>query len=188
MAASKKPKINNQAPYGWFLAGSHPFEYRAALDTAIRHSGTRSCCVMSNTKTASGWTTLMQNMGPAPYLNKRLRMTFWVRTHEVGYISGWMRIDGRNGKDMLAFDNMCDRKLEGTHDWIKQEIVLSVPEESTNIGFGVIFSGTGTMWVDDFAFEVVDCSVSETSCPCSPHRLDFPPRNLNFESEAENGK
>jgi hypothetical protein len=124
----------------------------------------------------------MQNMGPAAYLHKRLRMTYWIRTDCVGYVSGWMRIDGPSKDGILAFDNMCNRKLTGTHDWTKQEIVLHIPEESTNIGFGVIFDGLGKMWVDDFAFEVVDSSVTLTSCPCSPSRLDYPPTNLNFES------
>jgi len=72
--------------------------------------------------------------------------------------------------------------LAGTHDWTKQEIVLDVPDQSTNIGFGVIFNGLGTMWVDDVSFAIVDLSVPVTSCPCSPNRRDYPARNLDFES------
>ena len=112
----------------------------------------------------------MQNMGTRPYLGKRLCMSLWVRTEEVGYVSGWVRVDGRTKSEMLAFDNMCNRKLVGTHDWTKQEIVLDIPDESTNIGFGVIFSGQGKMWVDDVSFAVVDQTIPPTSCPCSPSK------------------
>jgi hypothetical protein len=183
MPPAKKPNINSDAPFGWFLAGTHPQEYTATLDTKIRHSGSRSCCVSCKVKKASGWTTLMQNMGTAPYLGKRLRMSYWVRAEDVGYVSGWMRVDGASKGDMVSFDNMCNRKLEGTHEWTKQEIVLDVAEETRNIGFGVIFSGEGKMWADDFSFEVVDRSVPTTDCPCSPQNRNHSPKNLDFESD-----
>lgn len=178
--SKEKSNVNREAPYGWFLAGTHPFEYKATLDKRNKHSGTRSCCVECVEKNASGWTTLMQNMGTEPYLGKRLRMKFWISTKDVGYVSGWMRVDG-SSQDTVEFDNMCNRKIKGTQNWIEQEIVLDIPEESTNIGFGVIFSGTGTMWVDDISFEVVSKRVPKTSCPCS--RKDNPPKNLDFESD-----
>ena len=85
---------------------------------------------------------------------------------------------------MLAFDNMCKRHLQGTHDWLEQEIVLDVPDESTNIGFGVIFNGLGKMWADDVSFELVDQSVPVTQCRrMTPNIYDTPPKNLNFESD-----
>ena len=178
---NKKTK-SPPAPLGWLLAGSHPSQYEATLDTEIRHSGTRSCRVECVATKAAGWTTLMQNMGPKQYFNKRLKLTFWVRTDNVSYVAGWMRIDGTTDK-MLGFDNSCRRQLKATNDWTKQEVILDVPEESTNIAFGIIFSGSGKMWADDFSFEIVDESVPVTSCPCSPQRLDKPPCNLDFESE-----
>ena len=180
----KKPKINNDAPFGWFLAGTHPFEYTATLDSEIFHSGSRSCKVkFKKSKRASGWTTLMQNMSPEQYLGKRLRMKFWIRSEDVGNVSGWMRVDGTKDES-LAFDNMCDRAIEGSHDWIEQEIILDIPDESTNIGFGVIFSGKGTMWVDEFTFQTVDKKTPTTSCPCSPGKInENSAKNLDFESD-----
>lgn len=179
---AKSPTVNLAAPFGWYLAGTRPFDYEAPLDTKVFHSGTRSCCVRSVVDKASGWTTLMQNMGPAPYLGKRLRMRLWVRTEDVGYVSCWMRVDGGPQNDTVEFDNMCNRKLVGTNDWALQEIVLDIPDESKNIGFGVILSGQGVMWVDDISFEMVDSSVPVTECACSPRKRDIPPQNLNFES------
>jgi AraC family transcriptional regulator len=89
----RKPSINTDAPEGWFLAGTHPHQYKAELDRAVFHSGTRSCSVTCIAPKPSGWTTLMQNMTGREYCGKRLRMTCWVRAENVGYISGWLRID-----------------------------------------------------------------------------------------------
>lgn len=176
-------KIRHDAPEGWFLAGTNPEEYKASLDKEKFHSGTRSCRVDCIADKASGWTTLMQNMGPGKYLGKRLRMNFWVCSENVGYVSGWMRVDGSK-KEVLAFDNMCNRTVKGDSDWVKQEIVLDIPRESTNIGFGVIFNGNGKMWADDFSFQVVDRETPTTSCPCSPGAVrDKAAQNLDFESD-----
>ena len=182
----EKPNINRDAPEGWFLAGTHPFEYEAKLDKNKFHSGTQSCRVEFIGEKPSGWTTLMQNMSPSPYSGKRLRMKFWLRTKKAsGYASGWMRVDGEKG-DILSFENMCNRKLVGTNNWTEQEIVLDIPEESTNIGFGIIFEGSGKVWVDDISFETVSKKVSTTTCPCSPStRKAKKPVNLNFEDGGE---
>lgn len=182
MKNKPKSNVNREAPYGWFLAGTHPFEYKANLDKKVFHSGTRSCRVKCDVKKASGWTTLMQNMGPEPYRGKRLQMKFWVKTEDVESVAGWMRVDGSSKGEMLEFDNMCNRKLKDSHEWIEQKIVLDIPEESTNIGFGVIFYGTGTMWVDDVSFDVVTNKTPTTNCPC--HSGTKKPTNLDFESDA----
>lgn len=185
MKDKKKDKrnINRDAPAGWFLAGTHPFEYEATLDKKSFHSGSQSCKVKCIAKKASGWTTLMQNMGPGEYLGKRLRMKYWARCKNAGYIAGWMRVDGSGYSEILDFDNMCDRKTEGTKDWTEYSIVLDIPEDSTNIGFGIIFSGTGVMWADDFTFEVVSKKTKKTTCAC--HAIEVhtaKAKNLDFES------
>ncbi len=111
-------------------------------------------------------------------------MRLWARTENVHYVSGWLRVDGGRDCEILEFDNMCNRTLMGTNDWTLQEIVLNIPNDSKNIGFGVIHSGGGALWVDDVSFEVVDSSVPVTECPCSPYRQDTLPQNLNFELDA----
>jgi tetratricopeptide (TPR) repeat protein len=71
-----------------------------------------------------------------------------------------MRVDGLD-KDSksLAFDNMAypvDRSVAGTTNWNQYEIVLDVPEEASVICFGFLLSGTGALWGDDLAFELLD--------------------------------
>lgn len=80
---------------------------------------------------------------------------------------------------------MCERKVTGTSDWTKYEIVLDVPDSASKIGFGAILSGEGKLWLDAVAFDVVGNDVSSTDCPCSQRHREpaepLLPSNLNFE-------
>ncbi|MCA9492492.1 MAG: hypothetical protein KC621_21310 [Myxococcales bacterium] len=49
---------------------------------------------------------------------------------------------------MLSFDNMQERPIRGTQDWTRHEIVLDVPTGATNIAFGILVAGKGTVWID----------------------------------------
>ena len=76
----------------------------------------------------------------------------------------------------MAFDNMEDRALKGATDWTKCVVVLDVGAQASNIAFGVLLSGTGTVWIDRMRFEAVDDSVPVTSPATSrdePQNLDF---------------
>ncbi|MDX1987323.1 MAG: hypothetical protein SFV17_11605 [Candidatus Obscuribacter sp.] len=126
----------------------------------------------------------MQQMNCAEYIDKRLRMSLWVKTKDVtGWVAPWMRVDGKAGASSpLSFDNFCTRQITGTTDWTKHDIVLDVPAESVNIAFGVMLGGRGDAWIDDFSFEIVGKDVPISDCPCSRNSNERDePKNLNFE-------
>ena len=87
-----------------------------------------------------------------------------------------MRVDGPQG-EMLAFDNMDSRPIQGTKDWEKVEIVLNVPEDSSKIAFGLLLRGSGQAWLDDIEFEAVSEDIDVTEPP-----ILVAPVNLNFET------
>jgi hypothetical protein len=108
-----------------------------------------------------------------------------------------MGAGGRNGKSPLAFDNMGDRKIEGTTQWTKYSVVLDVPEEAAAIAFGLLLNGKGQVWLDELAFDVVGPDVATTALGLEPQELPkdakkrfktnvkfLPkePKNLGFES------
>jgi hypothetical protein len=100
-----------------------------------------------------------------------------------------LSVYGTGSRLNISFDNMCDRKIVGTNDWKKYEIVLDVPADGTKLGYGVILSGVGQVWVDDFTFEIVDQEVDVTDYPCSEKRkqleedrLPLMPVNLSFDA------
>ena len=71
----------------------------------------------------------------------------------------------------LAFDNMGNRKIEGTTQWTKYSVVLDVPEDAAAIAFGLLMAGKGQVWVDDLAFDVVGPDVASTALETEPQEL-----------------
>lgn len=128
----------------------------------------------------------MQSFAPEDYLGKRVKLTAFIKSEDVKSWAGmWMRVDG-NSNFSLSFDNMYKRAIKGTIDWTQYEIVLDVPEESTNLSFGVLLNGTGKVWMDDFKFEIVDASTPLTATSKKKEepkiKKQTKPRNLNFHN------
>lgn len=152
---------DDQLPKGWFRAGSKPSDYEMGVDSTVRHGGKASGFIKAKAADPKGFATLMQTFRADDYRGKRLRLSGYVKTDNIGDWAGlWMRIDSET--KTVAFDNMQDRKIQGTSDWKEYEIVLDVPEESVNISFGILSAGQGQAWVDDFQFEVVGKDVRTT--------------------------
>src|SRR5690606_29643778 len=141
---------------GWFLAGSNPGSYTIGVEKDSGRNGNVGY-LKSNGKDISmqGFGTIMQQFVPKEYLGKKVRLTGYIKSADVGTWAGmWMRVDGSN-KKVLSFDNMQDRPITGDTDWKKYEIVLKVPKESQLLAYGVLLSGTGNVWLDDFKFDIV---------------------------------
>jgi hypothetical protein len=104
---------------------------------------------------------------------KTVRFSAWIKTENVrdGYAGLWWRVDGPGqGTDrpVLAFDNSQARFIDGKPDahsgtmrgatgttpWTLYEFELPVGKTASNINFGVLFSGTGTAWVDAMKVEL----------------------------------
>ena len=177
-------------PDGWIQMGSKPSSYEMSTDAGTGIDGKTAATIKSVDKKIKGFGTLMQNIAPGDYLGKRLRMTGYMKTLQVKEnASFWMRVDGAD-KTFLAFDNMIDgnnkRPISGTTDWTKYEIILDVPANATNIGFGAQLSGTGQIWFDNIQFEIVDESVPVTGWinnTDSENTQLRKPFNLDFESQ-----
>ena len=125
----------------------------------------------------------MQTFSAEDYRGQRVRMTADVRSEEVeGWAGLWMRVDGPQRGKSLSFANMQDRPLEGSRPWHEYAIVLDVPERSRAIAFGILLSGKGQVWVDNFNFEIVDQQVPTTGS--SPlYSVPKEPKNLSFDDD-----
>ena len=165
-------------PEGWYIAGSRPTDYTAGTISDAGRHGTASAYLASREEVVEGFGTLMQEFSAERFLGKRVRMTGFVRAESVEGRAGlWMRVDGTD-RASLSFDNMQDQPIRGTLPWQRYEIVLDVPAESSSIAFGVLLWGTGTVYVDDFAFEEVGPTVEATGIAKT---LSATPVNLAFE-------
>ena len=119
---------------------------------------------------------LMQSITPDTFRGKRVRLSGQLKTRDiVGEGVLWMRVDGTQSGQMLAFDNMSKRPVQGTTDWKKYEIVLDVSPDAASVHFGALLNGSGTLWVDDLQFEVVGKDTPTTDL-LQPRDSDSPPQ------------
>lgn len=173
--------VQAAAPSGWILAGNKPANYDTGVDAQVKYHDAPSAYLKSKT-TASiqddqGFGTLMQSFRAERYLGKRVRLSGFVKSDAVeGWAGLWMRID--KGSSVVGFDNMQDRAVKGTNDRRRYEVVLDVPQDATGIAFGVLLTGSGTVWLNSTNFDVVESDVPTTG---TAQQADGP-RNLNFQN------
>ena len=146
----------------WFLAGSHPRDYKISLDQTVMHGGKPTHLLASKAENGEGFGTLMQMFKGKAYLGKRVRLSAWVKAEKVEDWSGvWMRVDGPNGKS-TAFDNMQTNPIKGTLDWERYEVVLDMAPDSSALALGILLHGKGKVWMEEPVLEVVDAGVPVT--------------------------
>jgi hypothetical protein len=162
--------------------------YELTVDTKIMHDGKQSgrvAFIGKDERKGTGFGTLTQGILPDPFRGQRVRYSGYVRTEKVeGSGAGmWMRVDGPQEGRSLAFDNMSDRRIVGTTEWKRCEIVLDVPKEATAIYFGMLLAGSGTAWVDDLKIETVAADTPLTDLTKSAVA-----KNMDFEAPLAGGR
>ncbi len=168
-----KAKSTNPAP-GWIARGSHPKDYDMGVDSQVVYTGKKSGYIKNKARKPKGFGTLMQSFSGKKYLNERIKLSAHIKSENVeDWAWLWMRVDDSSNK-MLSFDNMRNRPIKGTNDWQCYEVVLDVPQATTNISFGVGLSGKGRVWVNNFEFVKVSLEIPTTNL------LTDEPQNLDF--------
>ena len=152
------------APAGWSAGGSG---YEVVVDPEVAHSGDRSLRLTSlpeqDRSTGQGeprgrrFGVATTSVSVDPARGKRLRLSGYLKTDGVrgDGVGLWMRVDGPD-RSMLAFDNMEGRRVTGTTDWTRYQIVLPVDESAVSVYLGALLPGEGTAWVDSLSLEVLD--------------------------------
>ncbi|WP_223643059.1 AraC family transcriptional regulator [Corallococcus sp. EGB] len=172
---TSRPKL----PQGWYVTESAPQHYEAGVDESSPCEGTRSAFLRSRTQATDSFGTFMQAFSAQDFRGKRLRFSAAVRHQDVkGWAGLWMRVEGSDPKQPLAFDNMQSRALVGTRGCKRYDVVLDVPQEATTIMAGLIMSGTGQAWLGGVRFETVDASVKTTDLLTAPQPLPSGPQGL----------
>lgn len=166
---------------GWFLSGSHPYNYEIGIDQKTVHQGKVSGYLKSKTvHGAEEFATMMQQFKANEFKGERVKLSGFLKTEDVKTSSGlWMRVDSAS-EDVLQFDNMHDRLITGTNDWNQYSIVLDVPENSAVISFGLLLVGSGQVWIDGLRFETVGSDTPTTNMS-ENHDILERPINLSFE-------
>lgn len=169
--------IASVAPRGWVLAGSAPANYTIGVDPTMGYEGHPSAFLKSKPAADKGFGTLMQMFSVGRYAGHRVRLTAAVKSADIQTWAGlWMRVD--QGSSTVAFDNMQNRAIKGTTDWQDYSVVLNVPQEATDIAFGVLLEKSGAVWLSNIRFETVGDDVQVTGWT---RKLPEGPTNLDFE-------
>lgn len=150
-------------PAGWFVGGNAPHHYEAGVDPAGACEGERSAVLRARTDEPSGYGTFMQIFRADDFRGQRVRFSAMVRTERVdGWAGLFMRVDGPDAKQPLAFDNMQTRALVGTNGCERHDVVLQVPQNASYVALGMILSGTGKVWLSGVRFEPVGPEIAVT--------------------------
>ena len=130
-------------PRGW--SGGPP--ETISVDGESAHAGRWSVRLERDAKSSENISSLTKVI-PIDFAGARIELRGFLRLEDVSGFAGlWLRQDG-DGPG-LAFDNMQQRQLKGTHPWAPYSIVLPLHPEANELVFGVLVSGTGTVWADD---------------------------------------
>ncbi len=168
----------NKLPTGWVRRETKPMTYKIFMAEGEGQTGGKAGIVKSIGEQRGGFGNLMQSFSSEKYRGKRIRMSGYMKSENITeWASFWLRVDKKDSKDYLSFDNMhdgnTDRSIKGTTPWKKYEIVLDVPDNASNIYFGAMVIGSGQIWFEKMNFKVVDKSIPTTGRIKDEPNLDF---------------
>ncbi|MCA9802418.1 MAG: hypothetical protein KC777_10545 [Cyanobacteria bacterium HKST-UBA02] len=157
--------------FGWGIHSNVDYSIRA--DDTNGLEGAASGCLAAKTENPHGFSTIYQTVRAKDYRGKKLRFSGYAKTRDVKDWAGlWMRVDG--GGQVLAFDNMEDRPINGSSDWKQYAVVLEVPDNAFCFKVGCMLAGGGSSWFNKLKLEEVGDDVPVTGKPIKPMRLPRP--------------
>jgi Peptidase family S41 len=99
---------------------------------------------------------------PVDFQGGAVELRGYLRLQDVSGNAGlWLRQDADG--QMLALENMQSQQVKGTHDWAQYRITLPINPQAQQLFFGVLVSGTGTLWADDLELLVDGKPIAEAS-------------------------
>jgi TIR domain-containing protein len=140
-------------PVGWF--NSLFYVDNVSIDYEIsvvkRDDNEGICTLLKNLNaTKNQFGSLMQRCLADFLAGKMIRLEAEVKTKDIKDWSGvWLRADHFDGHS-LFFDNMHRRPICGTTGWKKYQIEAQIPKQTTWLNYGIVLSGSGMMWADNF--------------------------------------
>jgi hypothetical protein len=174
-------------PNGWKKGGSGSRFYDISLQMEPTTPAQNSLQIKSRPEAgADMYGVAVQRVQAADYLGKKLRFSALVRARDVkGGARLWVRIDDTDN-NVIAFDNLEGRNIDGTMDWKRYDIVLAVADKAAMISFGLLLNGTGETAMRELSLDIAPDSTATTSSPMRaplPVIADLPkqPVNLDFK-------
>jgi len=166
----------NGVPAGW---GGGPSD-TIALDEQVKHGGKASGRLQRHQGSPQTFSTLTKDLA-VDFGGQTLALRGFLRTEDVTDYAGlWLREDGEGGGS-VAFDNMQQRKLNGTTGWTEYTITLPLNKEARRLVYGVLLAGNGTLWADDLQLLVDGKPIWEAP------KVERPKTALDLDHEFDSG-
>lgn len=178
---------DNPCPGGWRMHSHYaPNLYRVGIDYEISHGGKWSGFLESADADYAKlhYASLVQSIDATRYRGKRLRLSAFVKTRDVKTRAEF------EAAVPNPYADLTDRfkakpPLEGTSDWKRSEVELTVHHYAKQIDICVELKGPGRVWMDDVSLEVLgdaaDARKTTEKDADSPPALPDEPANPGFE-------
>jgi len=171
-------------PGGWYASGGSSADYTVGSDVSRRPagSGTTSGYIKAAVANPSSWAALTQSINADHFRGRRVQLTGYVRRGgDAGTARLSLRVEGKGLQHAADYAGATvfvpARESDDGHGWIKQAIVVDIPEDCTGIRVGLVSMGAAEAWLDDVKFETVGEAVAITGSIISA------PANLRTLSE-----
>lgn len=177
--AGEDPRIDPTIPEGWErFTGGGPDGLanacQAGVDRDFQAAG-RNNMTVSCRRGLPSFGGMNQAFPAESWRGKRVRFSAELRADNIADIDGkqgvgglWLRIESNNPAIALMTDNMRNRGVTGSVEWIRAESVADIPQDAGRILIGFWMQGQGQLWVSDIRFEEVGANVPVTVRPAAP--------------------
>ena len=130
------------------LSGWHAYPPgTVSADDSVSHTGRWSVRLQRAAQSAGTFSVITRSL-PVDFQGGTVELRGYLRLQEVSGNAGlWMRQDADG--QMLSLENMQSQQVKGTHEWAQYRIALPIDPKAQQLFFGVLVSGTGTLWADD---------------------------------------
>ena len=140
--------IGKDCPEGWRLCIPDA-QHRLSVDTAA-YAGARCIKAEADAGAAPSWFSFSQDSIPVR-AGERITLRVMVRAKDVKGQAGWYVHAGHEKRSDVL--NRVFSAGNGTFDWKKLEMKVTIPPDCTKMTVGSVLRGTGTAWYDAFEIE-----------------------------------
>ncbi len=136
-------KAPNGYPRGW--GGSTGTT--AFIDTETVHGGSQAIRVERGPDNVGQFSMVMTGVAH-DFSGSVITVRGFLKMDDVEGAAGFF-VRQFDSVGTVGFASMQTRKIDGTRDWAEFSLDAPVSPESSSVQFGLLFIGTGTVWIDD---------------------------------------
>ena len=101
--------------------------------------------------------TIYQNIDPKYYLNKVVRFSIYAKLEsKITKTRFELWIISKDGKDKVNLSKFDTINISKNKDWERFSIEAKIPNSSTELRFGALLVGGGSLYLDNASFEIVN--------------------------------